>query len=62
MAKISLRVSGKSASQAISYASHSLVTEGFHVTAETKRIVHSVLTGETSEHQFHLAVKRKFNV
>lgn len=56
------RVSHEQANHAISYASHSLVTEGFDVTSEDENFVRSVLTGERTEAQFHQAIKRKFNV
>lgn len=62
LAKLVNRVSREQANRAISYASHSLVTEGFTVTSEDENFVRSVLTGEQTEAQFHQAVKRKFDV
>ena len=62
LTKLVNRISLEQANQAISYASHSLVTEGFNVTAEDRSFVQSVLTGEQTEDQFHEAIKSKFNV
>ncbi|CEG21647.1 hypothetical protein BN1080_00560 [Planococcus massiliensis] len=62
LTKLVNRVSHEQANQAISYASHSLVTEGFEVTHEDKNFVRSVLTGEQTEAQFHRAIKMKFDV
>ncbi|MGI2328023.1 hypothetical protein [Planococcus sp. YIM B11945] len=60
--KLVNRVSREQANHAISYASHSLITEGFNVTNEDQDFVLSVLTGEKTESQFHQAIKMKFNV
>ncbi|AIY06612.1 hypothetical protein Plano_2647 [Planococcus sp. PAMC 21323] len=62
MTNLANRVSHEQANHAISYASHSLITEGFDVTSEDENFVRSVLTGERTEAQFHQAIKRKFNV
>ena len=62
LTKLVNRVSHEQANHAISYASHSLVTEGFDVTHEDENFVRSVLTGERTEAQFHRAIKSKFNV
>ena len=62
LTKLVNRVSREQANHAISYASHSLVTEGFNVTNEDEDFVRSVLTGEQTEAQFHRAIKIKFDV
>lgn len=62
LTKLVNRVSLEQANHAISYASHSLVTEGFDVTREDQSFVRSVLTGEKTEAQFHKAIKMKFDV
>lgn len=62
LTKLVNRVSREQANQAISYASHSLMTEGFEVTHDDKSFVRSVLTGEQTEAQFHRAIKIKFDV
>ncbi len=62
LTKLVNRVSHEQANHAISYATHSLVTEGFDVTNEDENFVRSVLTGERTEAQFHRAIKSKFNV
>ncbi|MDN7227709.1 hypothetical protein QWY22_17070 [Planococcus liqunii] len=62
LTKLVNRVSREQANHAISYASHSLTTEGFNVTNEDQNFVRSVLTGEQTEAQFHRAIKTKFNV
>lgn len=60
--KLENRVSAEQANRAISYASHSLATEGFHVTSDDKNFVRAVLTGERSEDSFHKTIKMKFDV
>jgi hypothetical protein len=60
--KLANGVSREQATHALSYASHSLITEGFDVTNEDQKFVLSVLTGEQTEAQFHQAIKMKFNV
>ena len=62
LTKLVNRISLEQANQAISYASHSLVTEGFNVTAEDRSFVQAVLTGEQTEDQFHQTIKSKFDV
>ena len=62
LTKLKNRVSSELANHAISYASHSLATEGFHVTSDAKNFVRSVLTGERTEDQFHKTIKMKYNV
>lgn len=62
MTKLVNRISIEQANHALSYASHSLVTEGFEVTAEDRNFVRAVLTGEQTEDQFHEAIKSKFDV
>ncbi|PSL34404.1 hypothetical protein B0H99_109132 [Planomicrobium soli] len=60
--KLANGISQEQATHALSYASHSLITEGFDVTNEDQKFVLSVLTGEQTEAQFHQAIKLKFNV
>ncbi|MDN7245059.1 hypothetical protein QWY16_16900 [Planococcus shenhongbingii] len=62
LTKLVNRVTHEQANRAISYASHSLATEGFNVTNEDRNFVRSVLTGEQTEAQFHRAIKTKYNV